>query len=148
MFNRFLPAVAVGFALVVGAANTADAATKEEIKELKGTIKMLAKEVKTYDKLVASYTKAVAAGKDTAKSNTAIIEITKRNLGWLRNAKEVDEKTELTDDNKWYIEFRDCLKEVKHNENKAERTQHMNTLSGMLKTRLERHEKKLEKMSA
>lgn len=146
MLNRFLPAVAVGFALVVGAAVPADAATKDEIKEQKSTNKMLAKELKSYEKNVAAFTKAAAAGKDTGKANTAIIEITKRNLGWLRNAKNVDDKTELTDDNEWYIEFRDTLKAVKHGE--GDRAAAMNKLAAMLKTRLERHEKKLAKMSA
>lgn len=146
MMKRFLPALAIGLGLLLGSAVPAEAATKDEIKEQKAQVKMLAKELKTFDKNKSKWMKATDKGKDTAKMDAAMIEIASRNLGWLRGTHNIKKDTAETDDNKWHVAFRDVCLDIKHNNDKDVRKKQIEKMSQMLDTRLQRHEKKLDKM--
>lgn len=146
MLMRILIALALGSTLTLAVATPVEAATKEEIKAQKTYNKTMAKEIKTYDKAVAKYTKAKAKGKSTAKAEETLVYVCSRNLGWLRNNHSITKESQENANNKWHVAFRDVLLEVKEGKDDASRAKAMDKLSQMLKTRLERHEKKLEQM--
>lgn len=146
MLKRILTALVIGSTLTFAASAPADAATKEEIKIQKKYNKTMSKEIKSYDKAVSKYFKAKSKGKSTAKAEETLVYVASRNLGWLRNRHNITKKSEENDNNRWHVAFRDVLLKVKHSKDEAERMKAMEKLSQMLKTRLERHEKKLDRM--
>lgn len=148
--------LAAGLSLV---APTPTFAASPEAKEQKGKVKDSKGDLKELDKVIKKYGKAVDKGKETGELDETVMTIVKRELKELRqmgiktNAEEPEPTTDgihtlapEPSEHPWLEKFRDQLVAVRDAKNPKPRLKQLNELRGFFATRLERQEKKLDKM--
>lgn len=150
--------LALGLAL---AAPTVSEAASPAAKEQKLVVKDAKKDLKNLDKIIKGYSKAVDKGKDTAKVDEMASEMLKLELRELRRMgvqiNVPDEKPrhprdtrppppKEESDNPWLEKFRDQLLAVREAKNPKPRLKQLQELRPMFATRLERAERRYEKL--
>lgn len=122
----------------------AEAASKTEIKGQKSTVKAAKKDLKTFQKLRAKWEKATSKGKDTSAIEADIRAAVKRHLGMLRKNGIPSKPSENPET--WGERFRNALVAVRDAKREKRMRNQMKLVEGFLAKRVERQEKKLDKM--
>ncbi len=123
------------------------AATKTEIKAQKQTLKTVKKDLKTFQKLRKKWEKGVAKGKDVSKVDAEIESFVTVQLNALRRrgvSSKASKSKEGTDT--WVERFRNALVAVRNAKSEGRQRNQMAKVEEFLQKRVERAERKLDKL--